>query len=110
MTATNLSEITFWIPVIISVFAVILFYVDMRRRLKQEQDASKSMLDLINVMREELTLFREQIGRGKLSNEEFERQKLLQRQEELKWRKARDIVKGIKWLAENVDDTEDEEE
>lgn len=88
---------------------VILFYIDMRRRLKQEQDASKSMWDLISIMREELTLFREQIGRGRLSNEEFERQKLLQRQQEQKWRQARDIFKGIKWLAENVDDTEDEE-
>ncbi len=102
MTISNLSDPTFWIPTLISIIAVFLFYIDMRHRLKQEQEASKSMLNLINVMREELNLFREQITKGRLTNEELERQKLLQRQQEQKWRQAKDIFKGIKWLAEIV--------
>jgi hypothetical protein len=95
-----LLDPTFWIPTVISGIMVILFYIDMRRRLKQEQEASKSMLNLINLMREELILFREQINKGRLSNGELERQKLLQRQQELKWRQTKDILKGIKWLAD----------
>ena len=102
MTISNLSDPTFWIPTLISIIAVFLFYIDMRQRLKQEQEASKSMLNLINVMREELNLFIEQITKGRLTNEELERQKLLQRQQEQKWRQAKDIFKGIKWLAEIV--------
>lgn len=81
----------------------------MRLRLKQEQDASKSMLGLINIMKEELRLFREPITKGGFSSDELERQKLLLRQEEQKWRKTKDILKGIKWLAE-IFATEDAEE
>lgn len=107
MAISDLSDPTFWIPTIISLIAVILFYIDMRSRLKQEEDASKSMLDLINIMKDELQLFREQMNKGKPSSEELERQKLLQRQEELKWREARDIIKGIKRLADIADAKED---
>jgi len=84
----------------------------MRRRVKQEEDASKSLLGLIKIMREELEFFRSQIGKSRWSNEELERQKLLQRQQEQKWRQTMDIFKGITWLAKMADKstTEDNEE
>ena len=102
--------VSFWIPTIVSIIAVILTYVDMRRRLKQEQDALKFMLELINVMREELRLFREQVGKSRLTSQELERQKLLQREQEQKWRQAKDVFKAIRWLADtgNSEDVEED--
>lgn len=71
----------------------------MRWRVKKEQAASASMAQMVNLMREELDLFRKQIQSGHLSSQEIERQKLLQRQGELQWRKTLDAIKGLKWLA-----------
>ena len=104
MPFSDLSDPTFWIPTVISIVAVVLFYVDMRWRLKQEQAASISMLGLISAMREELQLFREQLSKGKLTSEELERQKLLQGKQEHQWRIARDFFKGIGRLLERSED------
>ena len=56
-------DIAFIITTAIAIIAVILSYIDMRRRLKQEQEASKAMASLINTLREELELFRVQSKR-----------------------------------------------
>ena len=44
----------------VSIVAVILTYIDMRRRLKQQQQLSKSFMKLVDTLREELKLFRGQ--------------------------------------------------
>lgn len=48
----DLSDPTFWIPTIIPVIAIILTYVDMRRRYAQDRAASKAALDFISKHRD----------------------------------------------------------
>ena len=100
MASPEINDLAFWIPTIISIIAVILFYVDMRWRLKQDHDASKSMLNLIQLMSHEHKLFREERSLGRLSNESLAQQKLLQEQQKLQLRQTLATIQGIKWLAD----------
>jgi hypothetical protein len=87
----------------VSIIAVIVAYVDMRRRLKQEQELSKSMAELVNTLREELELFRKQSK----TSEDIERQKLLAQQGKQQWKQLTDIAKGIGWFLKQVEENED---
>ena len=78
----------------------------MRRRLKQEQEFSKSMAKLINTFREELKLFR----KSSKTDEDIERQKLLLKRGKHQWNQLKDIGKLGKFLLEHTDDSEEEEE
>ena len=84
----------------VSIIAVILSYIDMRRRLKQEQEASQSMAELINTLREELELFRKR----SMTNEELQRQKVLVQREKQQWKQITDIGKAIGWILEYSED------
>jgi len=99
-----LLDPTFWLPLAVSIIAVILFYIDMRRRFKQEQDSSKALAELVSSMREELKLFRKQLEGSALSRTELERQKLLAQREQQQWKKIRDIGKTIGWILEHSED------
>jgi len=96
----------------VSIVAVVITYVDMRRRLKHEREFSKSMANLINTLREELELFRKQ----SMTTEDIERQKLLAQQGKQQWNQIKDIGKLIGWVIkqtkndENENNEEDEEE
>jgi len=72
----------------------------MRRRLKQEQEASQSMAELINTLREELELFRKR----SMTNEELQRQKVLVQREKQQWKQITDIGKAIGWILEYSED------
>lgn len=67
-------DLAFVLSLSVSIIAVVLTYVDMRRRLKQERQFSQSMVNLISTLREELELFRKQAK----TTEDVERHKLLQ--------------------------------
>lgn len=84
----------------VSIIAVILSYIDMRRRLKQEQEASQSMAELINTLREELELFRKR----SMTNEELQRQKVLVQREKQQWKQITDIGEAIGWILEYSED------
>jgi ABC-type transport system involved in cytochrome bd biosynthesis fused ATPase/permease subunit len=90
----------------VSIIAVILTYVDMRKRLSQEQEFSKSMANLINTLREELKLFRKKSS----TSDDIERQKLLFKKEQQQWNQFKDIAKAIGWFMEQAENEEDEEE
>jgi hypothetical protein len=97
----SLVDFTFWIPQLIALTAVVLTYVDMRRRQKQDREFAEAQAELIDTFREELELFRKQLnqgGRPNLSNDELEQQKLLQRRSEQQWRQMRDLGKAIGWI------------
>lgn len=106
---TMILDFTFWLPFGVSIVAVIisfLTYLVMRRGLQQESEVSRSLIELVSTLREQLDLVR----RGQLSTAEIKRQRLLQRREELQWRKFRDLAKGIGWLLEQASDEERFEE
>jgi hypothetical protein len=90
----------------VSIIAVILTYIDMRRRLKQEQQLSKSMAKIISTLREELRLFRKK----SMTNEDLERQKLLAQKEKQQWNQMRDVAKAVGWLLERAEGDYGEEE
>jgi len=92
----------FVIPVSISIVAVVLTYIDMRRRLKQEREASQSMANLINTLREELELFRKQFK----TSEDSKRQRILAQQEQQQWNRMKDVFKAFGWMLEHADDEE----
>lgn len=48
----DLSDPTFWIPTIISLIAVGLTYVDIRRRIAQDRAASKATLNFMSKQRD----------------------------------------------------------
>lgn len=83
---------------------VILTYVDMRRRLKQEREFSQSMANLINTLREELELFRKQSK----TSEDLTRQRLLAQREQQQWNRMKDVAKTIGWILEHAVDDEEE--
>lgn len=90
----------------VSIVAVILTYIDMRRRLKQEQEFSKSMGRLINTLREELQLFRKK----SMTNDDLKRQQLLAQKGQQQWKRMKDVARGIGWFLDRMEDTEEEEE
>lgn len=90
----------------VSIIAVIITYIGMRRRLKQEQESSKSMAKLINTLREELKLFR----KSSKTDEDIKRQKLLLRKGQHQWNQLKDLGKLAKFLLEHTDDSEEEDE
>lgn len=96
-------DLPFILTLSVSIVAVILFYIDMRRRLKQEQEFSQSMANLINTLREELELFRKQSK----TSEDIKRQKLLAQREQQQWKQIKDIAKAIGLF---LDHAEDEDE
>ena len=102
----NLSDfdLPFILSLSVSIIAVFLAYVDMRRRLKAERDFNKSMAKLVNTLREELELFRKQSK----TTEDIERQKLLAQQGQQQWKQLTDIAKGIGWILEHAEDNEEE--
>jgi hypothetical protein len=87
----------------VSIIAVVIAYVDMRRRLKQEREFNKSMAKLVNTLREELELFRKQSK----TSEDLERQKLLASQSKQQWNQLKDVAKAIGWILELSEDNED---
>lgn len=89
----------------VSIVAVILTYIDMRRRLNQEREFSKSMARLIDTLREELQLFRKK----SMTNEDMERQNLLARREQQQWNRMKDVAKMIGWFLEHAEEREEEE-
>jgi len=91
----------FVLTISVSIIAVVITYVDMRRRLKQEREFSKSMANLINTLREELQLFRK-------PTEDLARQQLLAQREKQQWKQLTDIAKGIGWFLEHMEDNEKE--
>ena len=102
---TNL-DLPFAITISISIIAVILTYVDMRRRLKQERESSLQMANLINTLREELELFRKQSK----TSEDLRRQELLFKKEKQQWKQITDIFKGAYTALKDSEEDEDSEE
>lgn len=98
-------DVTFLLTFGVSLATVILFYVDTRRRLKQEREASQTMAMLINTLREELELFRKQSKTG----EDLKRQKILAQREKQQWKQITDIGKAIGWILEHTEDENEEE-
>lgn len=103
---SNLSDfdLPFVLSISVSIVAVFLTYLDMRRRLKQEREFSQSMANLVNTLREELELFRKQSK----TNEDLRRQELLAKREKQQWKQITDIAKGIGWFLEHAEDNEKE--
>jgi len=87
----------------ISIVAVILAYVDMRRKLRQEREFSRSMADLIGTLREELELFRKQ----SITGNESKRQQLLTQRENEQWSRLKDVAKAIGWILEHNQEEEE---
>jgi hypothetical protein len=102
----NLSEfdLAFARSLSVSIIAVVLTYIDMRKRLKQERKFSKSMANLINTLREELELFRKQ----SMTSEDLTRQELLFKQGQQQWKQITDIGKLIGWVIKQAQNDEDE--
>jgi len=88
----------------VSIIAVIIAYVDMRRRLKAEREFNKSMAKLVNTLREELELFRKQSK----TSEDLERQKLLAQQSQQQWKQLKDVAKTIGWILEHAENDNEE--
>ena len=97
MTKLSDFDLPFILSISVSVFAVILTYMDMRRRLKQEREFSKSMAELINTLRE----------KSKTSTEDIAKQNLLAQREEQQWNRLKDIAKAIGWIIEHSEENED---
>jgi len=102
-------DLPFVLTLGVSIVAVILTYIDMRRRLKQQQDFSKSFVKLVNTLREELKLFRKQSKGVSATGQELEKQKILAQKEQQQWNQLKDIAKGIGWILEHTEEDYEEE-
>jgi hypothetical protein len=94
-------DLPFILIISVSIIAVVITYVDMRRRLKQEREFNKTMANLVNTMRQELELFRK-------PNKDLARQQLLAQREKQQWKQITDIAKGIGWVFEHAEDDEED--
>jgi len=101
----NLSDfdLPFALSLSVSIIAVAITYIDMRKRLKQEREFSQQMANLIKTLREELELFRKESK----TSEDLKRQELLAKKEKQQWKQLTDIAKGIKWFLEHAEDNEE---
>jgi hypothetical protein len=95
-------DLPFILTISVSAIMVVITYVDMRRRLKQEREFNKTMANLVNTMRQELELFRK-------PNEDLARQHLLAQREKQQWKQITDIAKGIGWILEHAEDNGEED-
>lgn len=77
---------------------VLITYIDMRRRLKQDREVSQQMANLINTLREELQILRKQSK----TSEDLKRQEVLAKREKQQWKQITDIAKGIGWLIQHL--------
>ena len=93
-------DLPFALGLSISIIAVVISYIDMRRRLKQEREFSQLMANLINTLREELRLFRKK----STTSDDIERQELLTKREKQQWNRMKDIAKAIGWILEHAED------
>jgi hypothetical protein len=91
----DLSDPAFWIPTAISIIAVVLFYLDMRWRIKREEKASGELAQVVVLLKEELDLFRKQERGGQLSSHELQRQRDLPSQTDIA---LKNLVTGLKAL------------
>src|SRR5579872_6586383 len=96
----DLTDPTFWIPTIISIIAISVSYLDVRRRQHSDREATEALLALIKTMKEELDLLEKQ----STDRTDLSKAALLQKQEEANWRKLRDIGKGVKWFLDALGD------
>ena len=97
-------DLAFGLSLSVSIIAVVLTYVDMRRRLKQEREFSQSMADLLKTLKEELELFRKHSS----TTEDIERQKLLAEREQQQYNRLKDFAKAIGWILEHSEENEEE--
>jgi hypothetical protein len=98
----NLSDfnLAFTLSLSVSIIAVVLTYVDMRRRLKQEREFSQSMANLINTLKEELQLFRKQSS----ANMDLELLKILTEREQQQWKRIIELGKATGIFKHTTDD------
>jgi len=86
----SLMDLSFWIPQFISITAVIISYVDMRRRVKNEREFSEALAKYVQIL-------------WNLKEEELRQQKDRQQ-----WQKYKDIAKAFGWIWERFEEYEDE--
>ena len=100
-------DLTFFLTFGVSLVTVILFYIDMRRRLTEQQEFSKLFMKLLGTLREELKLFKKQSKGVSATKQELEREKILAQREIQQWRQIKDVAKAIGWLLEYTEDKYD---
>lgn len=101
-----MADVTFLLTFGVSLVAVILSYIDIRIRLKQQREFSKSFAKLVNTLREELKLFRKQSK----TSEDIRRQKILAQREQQQWNQIKDVAKAIGWFLEHAEEEYEEDE
>jgi hypothetical protein len=107
---SSVSDLSFWVPALISVAAVVLSYVDLRFRQKQEKAASRATTDLILAMRQEIQILQRRIEIGATNNELIRQQELAHRQEQEAWNRLKDVAKGVGWLLERASEEQYDDE
>ena len=103
-------DVTFLLTFGISLVTAILFYVDMRRRLKEQQEFSKLFMKLLDTLREELKLFKKHSKGVSTTKQELEREKILAQRERQQWKQIKDVAKAIGWILEHTEDDNEEDE
>jgi ATP-dependent Zn protease len=98
----DLSDPTFWIPTAISIVAVLLFYLDMRGRIKREEKASTEMAQMMKVLKDELDLFRSQRQAGKVTSQDIAKQEQI----DATWKNILSALKAAKLFKEVFGDDE----
>jgi len=93
-------DLPFVVTISVSIIAVVITYVDMRRRLKQEREFSQSMANLINTLKEELQLFRKQSS----ANMDLELLKILTEREQQQWKRIIELGKATGIFKHTNDD------
>ena len=103
-------DIPFLLTFGVSLAMVLITYIDMRKRLKEQQVFSKLSMELLGTLKEELKLFREQPKGVSTTKQELKRQKILADREKQQWNKIKDVAKAIGWIWEHTEDDSEEED
>lgn len=88
----------------VSLAMVLIAYIDMRKRLKEQQAFSKLSMELLGTLKEELKLFREKPKGVSTTKQELKRQKILADREKQQWKQMKDVAKAIGWILEHTED------
>lgn len=103
-------NLPFVLTLSVSIIAVILSYVDIRRRLEEQQEFSKLFMKLLDTLREELKLFKKHSKGISTTRQELEREKILAQREQQQWKQIKDVARAIGWILEHTEDDNEEDE
>ncbi len=102
---TDFSDPSFYLPVILGIFAVVLAGYALLRQ-KQDRGVAKATFNLLRTMRKELRTSPTP-KQGITPQQAILSQQELRKRDALEWKKLKDIAKALGWVWDRMNEEDD---